>query len=127
MNPMRLLLILISSLSLLPGRAGILQHRDVPIASAQTADEAGQLPVGRVLKVERFTCLKTEIGPVFGGVPNLLAGSDGYYRQTVGQAVGLMDGQTIERDEFMAYKVGECVAIRNALVVPALTGECQRT
>ena len=119
---MRLLLVLISSLSLLPGCAGILQHRDLPITSAQTADAAGLLLVGRVLKLERFTHLKMALGPVVGVVPNLLAGTDGYHRHPI----GLMDGQTIERDEFMAYTVGECVAIRNALVVPALTGECQR-
>lgn len=104
--------------------AGVLQPREIPTSWAQTTDEAGKLPVGRVISVEQVSYLQQgERHPFLGIVPTLIAEVSWFYRLVIRID---HNGTLVERDEFVAYPVGECVALRSEprMVVPALRGQC---
>ncbi len=97
------------------------QTREFPVASAQTAAEVGKLPTGRVVAVEQRHYLEENNNPLLGILPVIAISTNWYYHHTI----KLASGEVVERDEFMEYKIGDCVAIRSALVVPAFDGECK--
>ncbi len=126
-------------LAVLPGCATQSPERPLPTAWAQTNEEIGKLPVGRVILVERVpfwphgsggTSTYAAVAPKAGVGAILVASlltdtlsAQWVYRHTV-QLRGT-EGQ-IARDEYTAYKVGDCVAIRTTpdLLVPAVPGQC---
>jgi len=97
------------------------QTREFPVASTQTAAEIGKLTTGRVIAVEQRLYLENNNNPLLGILPVMAINTNWYYRHTI----KLASGEVIERDEYMEYKIGDCVAIRSALVVPAFDGECK--
>jgi hypothetical protein len=107
-------------LLILPGCVGLEQSRDLPVASAQTQEEINKLPVGRVVAVERRYLVQDIRNPLVGPVPSMLIGTDWFFHHKI----RLLDGSLAERDEYMEYKIGDCVALRSQLVVPAFKGQC---
>ena len=113
---------------------------DVPHAWAQIPEEAGKLPVGVVVSVERENTPSTTrtgagtaagisgaVGPIAGSVAvafidGLRPGSTSYRHSIRLRA----SGEIISRVELAPYKVGDCVALRAQpeFVVPALPGAC---
>jgi hypothetical protein len=134
----RLFGVLVISLSVC-ACAGLQQARELPRAWSQTPDEVNKLPVGRVIAVERnvyFRDTRTSPGAAAGamavgpaaavvGIPIIegMRNGDWYYRHIV-RLKG--SGELVARDEYAAYKVGDCVALRMQpfLTVPALPGAC---
>lgn len=118
---MRSVIVLSCCALVLSACAGMRQTRESPVASVQTAAEVGKLPTGLVVAVERRHYLEDNNNPLLGILPIMAISTNWYYHHTI----KLVSGDVLERDEFMEYKVGDCVAIRSALVVPAFDGECK--
>lgn len=126
-------------LAALPGCATQAPERALPTAWAQTNDEIGKLPVGRVIQVERVpfwpngpsgASTYAAVAPMAGVVPVMVASlltdslsAQWVYRHTV--RLGGTEAPVV-RDEYAAYKVGDCVALRTKpdLLVPAAPGQC---
>lgn len=126
-------------LAVLPGCATQSPQRPLPIAWAQTNEETGKLPVGRVILVERVPFLPHGSGGTGAyaavapkaGVGTILVASlltDTLSAQWVYRHTVQLRGTEVQiaRDEYAAYKVGDCVAVRTTpdLLVPAAPGQC---
>ena len=120
--------------------AGVQQTRQIPVSWAQTQEELGKLPVGRVLAVEKKTFMRSSrsgastsaavagaAGPLVAvAVMPLLSGlrdGDWYYSHSI-KLKG--SSEMVVREEFAAYKLGDCVALRVEpfMLVPAFVGAC---
>ena len=121
--------------------AGMSQERKQPTAWAQTVEEVGKFPVGRVIAVERVSYVPHGYGgsPLYGamaatvGPPQAVMAipiidafaSNWFFRHTVQLRA---TGEKVVWDEFAAYDVGACVAIRTEpdLLVLAVPGQCDQ-
>ncbi len=126
-------------LAVLPGCVTRSPERALPTAWAQTNEEIGKLPVGRVILVERVpfwphgsggTSAYAAVAPN-AGVGSILVASlltDALSAQWVYRHTIQLRGTEarIARDEYAVYKVGDCVAVRTTpdLLVPAAPGQC---
>lgn len=119
--------------------AGVQQSREQPTSWAQTQAEVSELPVGRIVAVERMTYVRPgqlsqggmagvagAIGPAaiaLAPVIDVAKNGDWFYRYSI---LLKSTNEIVQRDEFALYGVGDCVALRNQpyMVVPAFSGIC---
>ena len=124
---------------LLGSCAGLSRERQQPRESDQEASEAGQLPVGRIAKVERIDSVQDRELSMKGvaalrgrekavlAVGEMLRNVDWSYKYLVVMKGG--DERVVE-SQFL-YQEGECLAFRSGLqpqsvsAVRALPGACE--
>jgi hypothetical protein len=117
--------------------SGVMTTREQPQVSDQKLSEAGQLPVGRVVTVERVDFQRQAqlstvglasagVGPLGAAIANSVRNADWSYRYNL----VMKDGVTRIVESQYLYKQGECLAFRSGLsvesvsAVRALPSEC---
>jgi len=122
--------------------AGVQTEREAPAVSAQQTEEAGKLPVGRIVTGERVDVQRSRPlnpGGVAGAIgaagpialpvlalANAVRNADWFYRYSIQMKRG---GEQVLESQY-EFKVGDCIAFRSGLqeqsvaAIRALPGEC---
>ena len=126
---------------------------DIPLVWSQKPEERGQLPVGRVVSIERWygppmterstteeLLMPLVVIPITLIAAPVILGAHAVGVDLVDEKPNNENGnvyrhvvrlngtnEDIVRNEYWTYKVGDCVAVRSkpVLLVPALPDECE--